>query len=82
MSTMRPERSESGAVAIMVAIMALVLMGTAALAVDMGQAFTRKREIQYDTDRAALAGGAGNNPPTPARAARRVVLGVRLRVKA
>ena len=66
MSATRAERDESGAVAIMVAIMALVLMGTAALAVDMGQAFTRKREIQYDTDRAALAGGAGNNLPTPA----------------
>ena len=72
MSRTRAESAPSPApVAIMVAIMALVLMGTAALAVDMGQAFTRKREIQYDADRAALAGGARQQParhrPRPPR---------------
>ncbi|MDX6263747.1 MAG: hypothetical protein QOH84_5435, partial [Kribbellaceae bacterium] len=59
----RPRREESGAVAIMVAIMALLLMGTAALAVDLGQAFVRHRAITHDTDLAAYAGAYGSNLP-------------------
>ncbi len=46
MST-RPTRSrsrdESGVIAVLVALMAIVLLGIAALAVDMGNAYARKR---------------------------------------
>lgn len=58
-------REESGAVAIMVALMSVMLISVAALAVDLGQGFARKHEIQHDTDLAALAGGGGNNLPAP-----------------
>ncbi|MDQ3056053.1 MAG: pilus assembly protein TadG-related protein, partial [Actinomycetota bacterium] len=61
MST-RPTRSrsrdESGVIAVLVALMAIVLLGIAALAVDMGNAYARKRLVQTEVDLAALAGGA------------------------
>lgn len=50
---------DAGAVAIIVAAMALLLFGAGALAVDLGNAFTRKRDVQYQADFATLAGGAG-----------------------
>src|SRR5680860_369223 len=62
----RRDRDESGAVAIMVALMVVVLVSVAALAVDLGSAFVVKREVQKRTDFAALAGGHGTNLPTPA----------------
>lgn len=49
---------EDGAVAVLVAIVSLVLLGTAALAVDMGNAYARKRLVQTEVDLATLAGGA------------------------
>lgn len=52
------ERTEQGAVAILVAIMAVVLFGMAAFAVDMGNAWARKRDLQTQADLAALAGAA------------------------
>jgi len=59
------KRGESGAVAIMAAVMAVMLVSMAALAVDLGGAFVTKREVAKRTDFAALAGGHGNNLPTP-----------------
>lgn len=49
---------EDGAVAILVAILAIALFGFAALAVDLSNAFVRKRDVQRQVDFAALAGGA------------------------
>lgn len=47
-------------VAVMVIlVMSLVLFGVAALAVDLGNAFTRKRDVQSQADFSTLAGGAG-----------------------
>jgi len=54
----RPRRDDSGVISVIVAIMSLVLLGTAALAVDMGNAYARKRLVQTEADLAALAGGA------------------------
>lgn len=49
---------EDGAVAVLVALLALVLFGVAALAVDLSNAFVRKRDVQRQADFGALAGGA------------------------
>lgn len=53
----RHARDESGAVAIMVAVLSLALFGFAALAVDLGNAFVRSRDVQSQADFAALASG-------------------------
>lgn len=56
---MRPSvdhRQESGAVAVVVAICLMALLGIAALAVDLGSAWSTKRDLVTDTDAAALAG--------------------------
>jgi hypothetical protein len=50
-------RSEKGAIAIMVALLATVLFGCAALAVDLGNAWSRKRAVQKQVDVSALAAG-------------------------
>jgi hypothetical protein len=50
-------RDERGAIAVIVAILACVLFGIGAMAVDLGAAFSRKRATQADADLAALAGG-------------------------
>lgn len=58
---MRPlkDRSarERGAVAVMVAIMATALFSVAALAVDLGNAWARKRAVQKQVDVSAIAAG-------------------------
>jgi hypothetical protein len=56
-------RDERGAVAITVAIVALVLFGMAAMAVDLGRAYVERQSVQKLTDFAALAGAAGDNLP-------------------
>ncbi len=48
---------DRGTIAIMSALMATVLFGCAALAIDLGNAMNRKAQTQTDTDMAALAGG-------------------------
>ena len=50
-------RSEKGAIAVMVAILATVLFGCAALAVDLGNAWSRKRAVQKQVDISALSAG-------------------------
>lgn len=50
-------RSERGAVAVMVGIVASVVFGTAALAVDLGSAWARTREVQKQVDISALSVG-------------------------
>lgn len=59
-------RNERGAVAVVVAMVALILMIMAAFAVDMGHAYVAKRDAQKHADLAALAAAkAGNNLPAP-----------------
>jgi hypothetical protein len=56
---MRPDRhQERGAVAILVTLLAVILVGIAAFAVDLSNAFVRTRDVQRQADFAALAGGA------------------------
>ena len=50
-------RRERGAVAIMVAILAAALLTMAALAVDLGNAWSRKRIVQTQVDVSALSAG-------------------------
>jgi Flp pilus assembly protein TadG len=50
-------RSERGAIAIMVAVLATALFACAALAVDLGNAWARKRAVQKQVDVSALAAG-------------------------
>lgn len=64
-------RDESGAIAIMVAVLALVLLSIAALGVDLGNAMNRKQLTQNSADFAALA-GAGSLPDTGVSTVQRV----------
>src|SRR5665811_1261760 len=52
----RALRNESGAVAIIVALFMVVLMGLAALAVDGGDLYAQQRDLQTAADSGALAG--------------------------
>lgn len=54
----RVERGDKGAVAIMVAILASVLIVVAALSVDLGNAWSRGRIVQKQADVSALAAGS------------------------
>lgn len=58
---------DQGAVAVIVAIAALMLMALGAVAVDLGNAWARKRTVQTSADLAALAGAAGLPDITEAR---------------
>lgn len=58
-------RSDSGVTAVIVGISAVMLFSVAALAVDLGNAYSRKRDVQNQADFAALA-GAGDLPSTGA----------------
>ncbi|HSN05775.1 MAG TPA: pilus assembly protein TadG-related protein, partial [Candidatus Angelobacter sp.] len=49
------DRGDRGAVAILVAIMAVLLVGMAAFAVDFGMAYANKTSLQKAADAAALA---------------------------
>src|SRR3954454_19403167 len=50
-------RTERGAIAIMVALLATALFGFAAMAVDLGNAWARKRAVQKQVDVSALSSG-------------------------
>lgn len=56
MSRTIDHRQETGAVAVVVAICLMGLLGIAALAIDLGSAWSTKRNLVTDTDAAALAG--------------------------
>lgn len=55
----RRDRNESGAVAVMVAVLVVVLFSVAALGVDLGNAMNRKQVTQNSADFAALNGAHG-----------------------
>lgn len=50
-------RDQRGAYSVLFALLAVVLLGVAALAVDLGNAYARKSDSQGQADFAALAGG-------------------------
>ena len=56
---------EDGAVAVMTALMVLLMLSVGAIAIDLGNAFTRKRDTQSQADFATLA-GAGVDLGLPA----------------
>lgn len=56
--TRRRTANEHGVVAVVVAIAALLIFGVCAFAVDFGNAYARKRDIQTQADLAALAAAA------------------------
>lgn len=56
MSVNSPPNRERGAVAITIAIMLVVLLGMAAVAVDMGMGFTERRQDQTSSDLGVMAG--------------------------
>ncbi len=56
---------ESGAVAIMVAILSALLLITGALAVDLGNAWARRRDMQTQADVAVIAAGNWAKDQTP-----------------
>ncbi len=49
---------ESGTVAVMVALMAMVILGMAAVAIDMGQVYAKRASLQSAVDQAVLAAAA------------------------
>ncbi|WP_261820124.1 TadE/TadG family type IV pilus assembly protein [Nocardioides sp. OK12] len=53
--TRRAGRDDRGAVAILFAVLAVVLLGVGALAVDLGQAYAKKSLLQTDVDIAVMA---------------------------
>jgi Flp pilus assembly protein TadG len=55
----RRPRDEQGAIAIMTAVLAVLLMVTGAMAVDLGNGMNRKKLTQNSADFAALAGASG-----------------------
>lgn len=60
----RRQRDERGAIAVMFALLAMVLFGVGALAVDLGNMYQRKAETQSQADLAALSSApklAGSN---------------------
>ena len=50
-------RTDDGIVAVVTAIVAVLLFSVGALAVDLGNTFSRRRAVQTTADLAALAGG-------------------------
>lgn len=49
--------NQQGAIAVLVALVTVILFGTAAMAVDLGNAWARKRAVQKQVDVSALAAG-------------------------
>ncbi|MGZ6770705.1 MAG: TadE/TadG family type IV pilus assembly protein [Mycobacteriaceae bacterium] len=54
----RLRREESGAVAVIVALMSIVLIGVSAFTIDFGMAYVNKRQLQIASDAASLAAAA------------------------
>jgi Flp pilus assembly protein TadG len=63
-------RDERGAVAVMFALLAVVLMSIAALGVDLGNAWAQKRQVQEGSDLATEAGAGIKGANLPATAAK------------
>lgn len=57
------KRNDDGATTVMVALLALVLFGTGALAIDIGQIFAKRAALQSNVDQAVLAAAAELDNP-------------------
>lgn len=58
-TTARPaSRDENGTIAVMVALMSLVILGMAAVAIDVGQVYAKRASLQSAADHAVLAAAA------------------------
>ena len=69
MSRRKTTKDETGAVAVMFALMATVILAMAALAIDVGQVYAKRASLQSAVDQAVLAAAAeldGTNVCTPA----------------
>ncbi|MEP6666144.1 MAG: pilus assembly protein TadG-related protein [Nocardioidaceae bacterium] len=63
---MRRDRNEKGVTAIIVGLSSVLLFSMAAMAVDLGNAYSRKRDVQNQADFAAIAAAeGGKNLPAP-----------------
>lgn len=58
MSRRGSDPHEDGVIAVVVAVCAVVLLGMAALAVDLGNVWSQRREVQVQADLAVLAAGS------------------------
>src|SRR5205823_3215709 len=54
----RHRREESGAVAVTVALLSVVLVGISAFTIDFGMSFVNNRQLQVASDASALAAAA------------------------
>jgi len=54
-----------GAVAVMIVVASFVIVGFAALAIDVGVMYNAKADLQRAADSAALAGASGTSPMRP-----------------
>lgn len=52
------QRDESGTIAVMAALMAMVVLGMAAVAIDVGQVYAKRASLQSAVDQAVLAAAA------------------------
>lgn len=71
MDPARLRRDESGTIAVMVGLLSMVILGMAAIAVDMGQVYAKRASLQSAVDQAVLAAAAkidGNTGPCTAEA--------------
>lgn len=60
-----PDRSQCGAVIVMVALLLVVFVGFAAMAIDIGRLLVVRNELQNAADAAALAGASNLVPQNP-----------------
>lgn len=71
LASVRRRRDESGAIAVMAALMSMVIVGMAAVAIDMGQVYAKRASLQSAVDHAVLAAAAkidGTSGPCTAAA--------------
>jgi len=68
-TTLLRQDDESGQAIVMLAVTLVVLLGAAALVIDVGKAYVVKRHLQASVDAAALAGAQSLPDPTAAVAA-------------
>ena len=54
----RTSRDDNGTIAVMVALMSLVILGMAAVAIDVGQVYAKRASLQSAADQAVLAAAA------------------------
>ncbi len=66
---MRRMKNRKGVFVVLFGLLFMVLMGAAAMAIDMSRIWTMRNELQTSADAGALAGAVQLNPPHPRAAA-------------